>query len=147
MTFRIIDVLGKAAFGLDFSIFDETNPEGRIFRKSLEKMFTTGVILKRFVGLNPVLSWAFPWACKYTGLDKAVKVVSDKLDAIIAERTREVELRGMEDGNTSETGAEERKDLLSVLVEANFIQKGILSGDELKSDAYIFSLAGYVFEF
>ena len=141
---HVIDVLGKAGFGLDFSIFDEKSDEGKIFRRSLEKMFTLGVIAKRFIGLNPLLSWAFPFVSKVTGVDDAVKVVSDKLDQIISERTKEVESKGIEEIST---GGEERKDLLSVLVEANFIQKGVLSDAELKSDAYIFSLAGFVFEF
>ncbi|KAG2387386.1 hypothetical protein C9374_001718 [Naegleria lovaniensis] len=140
-----LDVLGKAGFGLDFSIFDELNPEGKIFRRALETMFTKGIIAKRFVGLNPVLSWAYPLVCKVLGIDQAVSIVSNKLDEIIKDRTQEVEKRGLEDDGNDTTAEEleDRKDLLSVLVEANFIQKGILTDAELKSDAYIFSLAGH----
>lgn len=136
-----LDVLGKAGFGLDFSIFDELNPEGKIFRRSLETMFTKGIIAKRFVGLNPVLSWAYPLVTKVLGVDQAVNIVSNKLDEIIKARTEEIEKRSNMD--TSPEGEEDRKDLLSVLVEANFIQKGILTDAELKADAYIFSLAGH----
>ena len=35
-----LDVLGKAGFGIDLAIFDDKNPAGRLFRRSLEKMFT-----------------------------------------------------------------------------------------------------------
>ena len=107
-----LDVLGKAGFGLDFSIFDEKNDEGRIFRRALEKMFTLGVITKRFIGMNPAFSWAFPFVSKVTGVNDAVKIVSDKLDQIISERTKEVELKGVEEIST---GSDERKDLLRYL--------------------------------
>jgi len=76
-------------------------------------------------------------------LDKAVEVVSTKLDEIITERTTEMQRNGEKDPNMSTDSSDERNDLLSVLVEANYLQKGLLSRDEIKSDSYIFSLAGH----
>jgi len=142
-----LDVLGKAGFGIDLAIFDQTASdtvsEGRIFRRALEKMFTTGVIVKRFVGLNPLLFWAESFVANYTGLTQAVSIVSKKLDQIIDDRTRELERNSNSDMSPAEELADERKDLLSVLVEANTLQKGLLTRDELKSDSYIFALAGH----
>ncbi|KAG2372836.1 hypothetical protein C9374_013116 [Naegleria lovaniensis] len=120
-----LDVLGKAGFGLDFSIFDQVSKEGRNFRKALELMFTTGIIARRFLVQNSLVSWLYPILSKWTGLDHATSL-------------------GMADlSSASESNSEERKDLLSVLVEANINEKGLLNDEELKSDAFIFSLAGH----
>ncbi|KAF0978368.1 hypothetical protein FDP41_002883 [Naegleria fowleri] len=139
-----LDVLGKAGFGLDFSIFDGVNPEGKVFRRSLEFMLSTGVMWGfLFTNLYPALSFLLPLVNKLTGVEKAVQVVSSTLDRIIAERRKELELNAAVNSEFSADSTEERRDLLSVVVEANREQKGILTDQELKSDAYVFSLAGH----
>ncbi|KAG2392370.1 hypothetical protein C9374_012622 [Naegleria lovaniensis] len=137
-----LDVLGKAGFGLDFSIFDQVSKEGRNFRNALEIMFTKGIILRRFILPNALLSWTLPYLSKWMGVTQAHQVVSKKLDEIIHERRKEMIHKG--DSNvTSDSSSDERKDLLSILVEANINEKGLLNDEELKSDAFIFSLAGH----
>ncbi|KAG2386061.1 hypothetical protein C9374_003210 [Naegleria lovaniensis] len=137
-----LDVLGKAGFGLDFSIFDEVNPDGKVFRRSLEFMLSTGVMWGfLFTNLYPALSFLLPYVNKWTGVEKSVQVVSSTLDRIISERRKELESNASSEFSADST--EERRDLLSVMVSANMEQKGILTDEELKSDAYVFSLAGH----
>ncbi|KAL9642627.1 hypothetical protein ABK040_009706 [Willaertia magna] len=61
------------------------------------------------------------------------KLIDDKLEDIINKRQLEL----------SEDGILESNDLLSLLVEANNQEKGILTKQELKSNAAIFALAGH----
>ena len=142
-----LDILGQVGFGLDFEIFKEktgTLSEGQQFRKSLEVLFTTGIFVKLFIGMSKVWKFLYPLAQKLFKVDVAYNIVSSKLDEILKERTKEIELAY---SNSGEIQTGERRDLLSCLIEANYVQKGVLTEDEVKSDAFIFSLAGFVFKF
>ena len=124
------DVLGKAGFGFSFGIFAEDN-EGRDFTKSLNYIIDVGVVLRRYILINyPSL---YPLACKLSGLDKAVEKVHGVLLKCVNERKREIE----------EMGADyDHKDILSLLVKAN-TQDKLLSDDELISNAFVLSAAGF----
>lgn len=134
--------MGKAAFGLDFSIFesDNPNPEGKVFRKSMETTLSKGLIIRRFLGSSIFAKMAR----KYFKVNEAEEIVSSTLDRIIEERIKEYETNLQ---TTDETESNKRRDLLSMLVEANVLQNGLLSRSELKADSFIFALAGFVFEF
>ncbi|KAL9642647.1 hypothetical protein ABK040_009726 [Willaertia magna] len=60
------------------------------------------------------------------------RLIDDKLEDIINKRQQELSEGGLESN-----------DLLSLLVEANNQEKGILTKQELKSNAAIFALAGH----
>ena len=127
---------------MDLDIFrTEGDKEGKgpVFRRALEHLFTTGILVKLFIGLNPIIWWLYPLAKKVFGLENSFNLVRDTLDEIIKERTKQIEQSIEQEGEIKS----DKRDLLSLMVEANFIQKGVLSDDEVKSDAWIFSLAGH----
>ncbi|KAL9655480.1 hypothetical protein ABK040_011873 [Willaertia magna] len=124
-----LDVLGKAGFGIDLSIFTD-DTEGRKFRVALETFVSLGVIVRRFL-------FSYPWLLniveRVLGLSEKNKLVSDRLDEIIERKQKELKNEGVMDSN----------DLLSLLVEANNQEKGLLSQQEIKSNAAVFALAGH----
>ncbi|KAL9653414.1 hypothetical protein ABK040_002050 [Willaertia magna] len=124
-----LDVLGKAGFGIDLSIFTE-DPEGRKFRIALETFVSLGVIVRRFLFEYPLL---LNITEQVLGLSKKNQLVSDRLDEIINKRQEELKKGDGMDHN----------DLLSLLVEANNQEKGLLTQQEIKSNAAIFALAGH----
>ncbi|EFC43070.1 predicted protein [Naegleria gruberi] len=79
-------------------------------------------------------------ARKYFKVNEAEEIVSSTLDRIIEERIKEYETNLQ---TTDETESNKRRDLLSMLVEANVLQNGLLSRSELKADSFIFALAGH----
>ena len=124
------DVIGKAGFNIDFAIFSE-DEEGRKFRHSMEVIINQAIVLRRFIS-NPFFSNLIT---RITGMDKSIKHCSSRLDEIINERTTTIEKR-MEKQIAGEDDDERMRDILSLLVEANCVEK-VLSIGELKSNALI----------
>ena len=120
-----LDILGKAAFGVDFGVFS-TDAEGTKLREAMENVINYGVIVRRFVGDKSIF---YPLINKILGLDKAIKFCGDKLDEIIKQRKEIIKKDGIDNVT---------QDILSLLVEANMLEK-LLTDDELKSNAFIMS--------
>ncbi|KAL9654311.1 hypothetical protein ABK040_010342 [Willaertia magna] len=123
-----LDVLGKVGFGIDLSIFSD-DLEGRKFRTALETVISVGVIVRRYLFRFPLL---LHLAEHLLGLKEKNRYVSNRLDEIIKKRHEELN-RDIMDNN----------DLLSLLVKANIEEKGLLTQEEIKSNAAIFALAGH----
>ncbi|KAG2377808.1 hypothetical protein C9374_008893 [Naegleria lovaniensis] len=127
-----LDVLGKAGFGVDFGIFS-SNEEGRQLRQTMDIIMRRGMILKRFVRHLPLL---YKILSNWSGATQALETCSKILDKIINQRREEVKNR------TSSDVDDGKNDILSLLVEANTIEN-LLTDDELKSNAFILTLAGH----
>ncbi|EFC38517.1 predicted protein [Naegleria gruberi] len=141
-----LQVLGRSIFGLDFGLFsdDPTKNESN-FRKSLEILLTKGILFKRFLSETPILKYLYPYVMSYFGVDKALELVSTKLDKIIQEKKEIYENDKLE--------GTEHNDLLTMMIETNSSltesqldntksEHGGLTKDEIKSNSFIFSLAG-----
>ncbi|KAG2374400.1 hypothetical protein C9374_010970 [Naegleria lovaniensis] len=132
-----LDILGKAGFGVDLGIFTK-NEKGIQFRMAMDTLITKDIALRNFVKrrselLYPLFAWWF-------GTDKATKVCSETLDEVINSRRKQL----MEKSHLSASSEESDQghDILSLLVEANLSEK-LLNDGELKSNAFILSLAGH----
>ncbi|KAG2386016.1 hypothetical protein C9374_003165 [Naegleria lovaniensis] len=123
-----IEVLGRAGFGMSFGVFDENDESGRQLREAVEIIFNRGLLLRRFFAdtliEKPVMN-SF-------GVDHAVNVVDTALGKYIDQRKKELEL---DFDNFS------KRDILSLMVKAN-LQEKTLTDLELKSNAFIFTVAG-----
>ncbi|KAL9641722.1 hypothetical protein ABK040_007399 [Willaertia magna] len=124
-----LDILGKAGFGTDLSLFSNDN-SGLAFRNSLEVILHKGILLRRFVENKLLLKAIEGPLFKF---EEQYNYARDTLERIIEKRTKEL----------SSDESFERNDLLSLLVKANNEEQHILTSDELKSNALIFSLAGH----
>ncbi|KAL9658446.1 hypothetical protein ABK040_005989 [Willaertia magna] len=127
-----LDILGKTAFDLDFGVFSDAK-DGKEFRKAIEVLLFKGLVIRKIFTNETIQKIVY----KITGVDKDYKLISDTLDKIIKKRHEELE---------NGTGDIDRCDLLSSLVKANFKQeddKSKLTNEELKSNAFIFLLAGH----
>ena len=108
-------------------MFGEGSSEGRQFRMALNKMIKYDFYI-RFFFRNEILRSIIS---RLTGNEAAFHIMNKKLDAIIKERKEMF---------TSDPDVQ-LNDLLSQLVKANMHDK-VLDQDELKSNAYIFTIAG-----
>ena len=109
-----------------FLLIDQFVPIG-----TLEAVISKAIMVKRFVS-NSVL---FNILTRIMGVDKSIEHVSNKLDSIINERTITIQKR-VEKNLIKDEDEEKMKDILSLLVEANSVEK-VLNNQELKSNAFI----------
>lgn len=123
-----IEVLGRAGFGLSFGMFDDKDESGRQLREATEIIFNRGLILRRFFAHTLIENAVM----KISGVEKAVEVVDSALGKCIDQRKKELET---DFDNFS------KKDILSLMVKANMQEKA-WTDLELKSNAFIFTLAG-----
>src|SRR3989338_7826960 len=82
-----LEVLGRSGFNISFGVFDKEDESGRDFRNAVEKMFSVGIILRRFLNGVPLL---YTWAQKMLGVTSAVEVINKTLDRAIQERKKEI---------------------------------------------------------
>lgn len=70
----------------------DTLNKGIEFRKAIEVMFTRGVILENFLKYESFFpfGWMYGLLSKVLGVEKAIQMVSDQLDEIIATRKRQI---------------------------------------------------------
>ncbi|KAG2388627.1 hypothetical protein C9374_000066 [Naegleria lovaniensis] len=151
-----LHILGLSVFGLNFGFFspnssDSIEPKhetpngpfnkGVEFRKAIEIMFTRGVIVENFLKYAGFpLGYLYTPVSKWLGVEKAIQTVSDQLDEIIS--TRKHQILNKEEYN--------HQDLLSLMMEPSMNMElndceipTQLRFEAIKSNAYIFSLAGH----
>ncbi|KAG2377810.1 hypothetical protein C9374_008895 [Naegleria lovaniensis] len=87
-----LDILGKAAFGVDFGVFS-TDVEGTKLREAMENVINYGVIVRRFVGDQSIF---YPVISKILGLERAINFCGDKLDEIIQQRKEIIKKDGVD---------------------------------------------------
>ncbi|EFC42119.1 predicted protein [Naegleria gruberi] len=124
-----LEVLGLAGFNMSFGVFDKNDESGGKFKDAVEKIFTVGMLMRRFLGGTPIL---YPLAQRIFGVSHALEIINKKLDAAIEDRRKEME----ENIDTFS-----KSDILSLLVKANS-KENLLTDQELKSNTLIFVLAG-----
>ncbi|KAG2385708.1 hypothetical protein C9374_003523 [Naegleria lovaniensis] len=124
-------VIGEAGFGIDFGIFSETSNDGKKFREALTNVIKHDYYQRFFFGQGLVRKLL----ARYTETDKALALMSEHLNRYISQRQEEFK----QDPEKS------LNDLLSQLVKANMeeLSNHKLTLDELKSNAYIFVIAGH----
>ncbi|KAF0972891.1 hypothetical protein FDP41_009140 [Naegleria fowleri] len=124
-------VIGEAGFGIDFGIFSETSNDGKKFREALTNVIKHDYYQRFFFGEGLVRKML----ARYTKTDQALELMSEHLNRYISQRQEEFKKDPEKPLN----------DLLSQLVKANMEEESNhkLTLDELKSNAYIFVIAGH----
>ncbi|EFC38485.1 predicted protein [Naegleria gruberi] len=130
--------------------------KGNEFVSNMEIVWRRALVLRRFVQQDeyPLL---YKLLLNLTSVGKALDYIGQSIDNMIDERINEIKQSSNNNSNninsnndsnsvstfnSNEIDWDERKDLLSLLVRAN-LQDSVLTRGELKSNALVFSLAGY----
>ncbi|EFC38792.1 predicted protein [Naegleria gruberi] len=124
-----LQIIGESGFGMDFGVFDETSSDSKKFREALNIVVRVDYYARFFLAKIPFLYNA---VSDYTGNTEALKVMSEKLEQCISQRVAEFK----------QDPEKPMNDLLSLLVKANMMDEK-LTLNELKSNSYIFVVAGH----
>ncbi|KAG2370751.1 hypothetical protein C9374_014245 [Naegleria lovaniensis] len=126
-----LEIIGEAGFGIEFGIFSETSDEGMKFRENLTHVIRYDYIIRFFFREG----WMRKIISQLVGNEQALEYISTKLSRYIEQRQEEFRKDPEKPLN----------DLLSQLVKANMGEESEqkLNVNELKSNAYIFVVAGH----
>ncbi|KAG2374401.1 hypothetical protein C9374_010971 [Naegleria lovaniensis] len=127
-----LDILGKAGFDVDLGIFTK-NEKGIQFRMAMDTLITRDVALRGFVKGNS--EFLYSLFAIVLGTNKAKKICSDILDQVINNRRKQLQ-------ENIHLSSDQGHDILSLLIEAN-LSETLLTDEELKSNAFVLSLAGH----